>query len=168
MARHALNAVSIEQAWKHHIQLTSSDDQDRLGEGVHLRHAAQSQTLTNSDGLLAGLRNWQQHRVEATVVQEEEVGAGHVGVNEVSWRVVKRLDSGQVDGREQVGERLVALGECLQSLGLAAVAKSQWLVQVGLLEIGARVEERNERGVHAEASQNDTIGDLGIHGSQSI
>jgi len=54
------------------------------------------------------------------------------------------------------------------SLGSSDVAKSQWLITIGLLEVPASNEWVDEGSIHRESGQDDTIRDIGIHASQSI
>lgn len=93
--------------------------------------------------------------------------ASSVGVGEVAVSVRHVGSLSQVDTGEQVGEA-VGLSQVLDALDDVCAAKSQRLVQVGDLKVGAGSKVANEGSVHAETCEYDAVGDGGVQCGKSI
>lgn len=148
----------------------TSEDHGWSSVVVHHGKGAKGEKLSGSDGLLSlCLKVCKQEWVELTWVQELVLVCLSIGGDDVSIDIgLWWWKSGNINWCKVIKKRSsVNVGKCLD-LSCRDVAKSEWLVKVGQLEVSTGGEETNEAGVHGESGQDDTIRDVWVHVDESI
>lgn len=143
-------------------KLTSGDDKNRALESVGHGQTRKSQELSSRDGLLSLLSVVENAGVEVRGVEEQVLLRVDVGVGQVAGRVVVRRQCSKVDGGNVVGQAKGPDGRADHST-VDGTSKTEGLVEVSVLEVGAGSEKANEGSVEREAGKNDAVGDVGVH-----
>lgn len=148
-------------------KLTSSEDENGSLKGVGLGRTCESEKLSGGDGLLGLLSVVKNAVVEVVGVKEQVHLRVDVGVRQVTGNVVVGRQSGEVNWRNVVGQTK-RLDDRVDGRSVNGSSETERLVEVGLLEIASGTEVTDERGVHRETGKNDTVGDVGVHGSEEV
>ena len=154
-------------------QLTSCDDQDWPRVCIHHWDTRESQKLANSDRLLRQLACVKYHYVEESWQEEQELVGIDIGVCQIPVDVLDardlrnqtcnvlgepiRIDQ-SLYGRRGEGSQVKGV-RIHQRLYLSGgdVAKTERLVEVGLLKVCADAEEWSKRAIGGEAAQDDAV-----------